>query len=157
MRILFVCTGNTCRSPMAVSIARQLAAERGLNDLEIESAGTGAYDGTGASDGAILVALERGRDLSGHRARQLTRPIVEGADLILVMGDRHLQRVLELGGEGKAYLLTDYASHGGDVHGVTDPFGSDLETYRITYDELEEVVRRAFDRLTSSRTPPEPR
>jgi len=157
MRILFVCTGNTCRSPMAASIAREVAAERGLTDLEIESAGTGAYDGTGASDGALLVAMERGRDLSEHRARQLTRALVDSADLVLVMGDRHLQRVMELGGDGKAYLLTDYASHGGDVHGVTDPFGGDLETYRVTYDELEQVVRRALDRLTSNRTPPDGR
>src|SRR5215218_6297260 len=110
MRILFVCTGNTCRSPMAASIAREVAAERGLTDLEIESAGTGAYDGTGASDGALLVAMERSRDLSEHRARQLTRALVDSADLVLVMGDRHLQRVMELGGDGKAYLLTDYAS-----------------------------------------------
>ena len=101
--------------------------------------------------------MERGHDLTGHRSRMLTRAMVERADIVLVMGDRHLQRVAELGGRGKSHLLTDYASHGGDVHGVSDPFGGDLETYRVTYDELEQVIRRAFDRLTSGRMPPEGR
>src|ERR671921_117393 len=106
MRILFVCTGNTCRSAMAEGIARRVASERGLSDLAVASAGTGANPfpaGTpmpefGASDGALLVALENGIDLGGHRARPLTRELVQQADLVLAMGDRHLARVAELGG-----------------------------------------------------------
>lgn len=155
MRILFVCTGNTCRSPMAAGIARAVAAERGLGDVVAESAGTGANPyppGTpmpemGASDGAILVAMEHGVDLAGHRARPLTQAHVEQADLVLAMADRHLVRVLELGGEGKAFLLTDFASHGGDARSVADPFGGDLSAYRETFDALERDVRRALARL----------
>ena len=154
MRILFVCTGNTCRSPMAAEIARRVAAERGLTDVTVVSAGTGAFDGSAASDGALLVAMERGGDLSGHRSQQLTRELVDAVDLVLVMGDRHLTRVAELGGTGKSWLLTDYASHGGDVHSVSDPFGGDLDTYRATYDELEAEIRRALDRLVAGRAGP---
>ena len=147
MRLLFVCTGNTCRSPMAASLARRLADERGLADLVIESAGTGAYDGTTASDGALLVAMEHGTDLSGHRARTLTTEMVEQADLVLTMGDRHLARVRELGGVAKGHRLTEFASHGAGGHDVSDPFGGDLATYRATYDELEAAIRRVLERL----------
>lgn len=147
MRLLFVCTGNTCRSPMAASLARKLADERGLADLVVESAGTGAYDGTTASDGALLVAMERGSDLSTHRARTLTAEMIEHADLVLTMGDRHLARVRELGGLDRAYRLTDFASHGASGSDVSDPFGGDLDTYRATYDELETAIRRVLERL----------
>ena len=161
MRILFVCTGNTCRSPMAAGIARTVAAERGLSDVEIESAGAGAnplpagmpMPVIGASDGALLVALEHGVDLGAHRAKPLTRELVASADLVLAMSDRHLGRALELGGAGKSFLLTDFASHGERTRGVADPFGGDLSAYRETYDELDAEVRRALDRLVPSGAP----
>ena len=149
MRLLFVCTGNTCRSPMAAALARRLADERGLADLVIESAGTGAHDGTTASDGALLVAMEHGSDLSRHRARTLTAAMVAEADLVLTMGERHLARVRELGGAGKSWRLTDFGAPDGRGRDVGDPFGGDLATYRATYDELETAIRRALERLGS--------
>ncbi len=158
MRILFVCTGNTCRSPMAAGIARTVAAERGLNDVVVESAGAGAnpfppgvpMPEIGASDGALLVAMEHGIDLGAIRAQPLTRELVDRADLVLAMGDRHLVRVGELGGAGKAFLLTDFASNGERTRGVADPFGGDLAAYRVTFAELDREVRRALDRLVPS-------
>jgi protein-tyrosine-phosphatase len=154
MRILFVCTGNTCRSPMAEAIARQVAEERGLTDVVVSSAGTGALEGSTASDGALLIGMEHGVDLSSHRSQLLTREAVAAADVILVMSIQHLLRVHELGGDGKAYLLTDFASHGNSTRTVSDPFGGDLETYRATYQELEREIRRAFDRLVPQGAPP---
>ncbi|OYV66431.1 MAG: hypothetical protein B7Z72_11365 [Gemmatimonadetes bacterium 21-71-4] len=112
MRILFVCTGNTCRSPLAEAIARNLLIERGIADVEVASAGTSAWEGASASDGALLVGLERGLDLNGHRARQLDRDLVHAADLLLAMGPHHLERIEALGGTGKGHLLTAYASRG---------------------------------------------
>ncbi len=158
MRILFVCTGNTCRSPMAAGIARAVAAERGLADVAVASAGAGAnplppgmpMPVIGASDGAILVALEHGIDLGAHRAQPLTRQLVEQADLVLAMSERHLARAEELGGAGKSFLLTDFASHGERARGVADPFGGDLAAYRGTFAELDREVRRALDRLVPS-------
>jgi len=151
MRILFICTGNTCRSPLAAAIAARVAQERGLGDLVVESAGTSAVEGQAASEGALLVGIERELDVSGHRARQLTPELVARSDLILVMGPHHLERVEALGGAGKTYLLTDYSGRTAEGRPVSDPFGGDLEVYRATVDELEAEIRRAVDRVVAER------
>ncbi|MFL5561053.1 MAG: low molecular weight protein arginine phosphatase [Gemmatimonadaceae bacterium] len=151
MKILFVCTGNTCRSPLAEAIARKIAIDRGLTDLDVASAGTSAWDGAAASDGALLVGMEHGLDLSNHRAQLLSRELVANADVVLAMGPHHLERVQALGGTGNAYTLTGYASHGKIDRAISDPVGAELAVYRATYDELEREIRRALDRLTADR------
>jgi protein-tyrosine-phosphatase len=151
MRVLFVCTGNTCRSPMAEAIATRMAAERGLTDITFASAGTSAWDGAPASDGALLVAMERGLDLNSHRAQMLSGEIVEAAGLILVMSPHHRDRAIVLGGDGKTHLLTDYSARSTEGRAVMDPFGGDLETYRLTFDELTGEISRVFARLQVER------
>ncbi len=150
MRLLFVCTGNTCRSPMAEAIARQLADERAL-DVTASSAGTSAWEGAPASDGALLVALEEGLDLSMHRAQVLSRELVAAADLILVMSPHHGERAIVLGGEGRTHLLTDYAARTTTGRPVQDPFGGELDLYRATLVELSSEMALVFDRLAAER------
>ena len=152
MRILFVCTGNTCRSALAEALARRVIVERALSEVDVQSAGTSAWDGAPASDGALLVGMERSLDLSQHRAQTLSRELVRDADLVLAMGPHHLERIEALGGSGRSWLLTDYASRGASVRPVNDPIGGDLDLYRATADELEQEIRRVFDRIMAERS-----
>jgi protein-tyrosine phosphatase len=136
---------------MAEAIARRETITRGLMDVEVGSAGTSTVEGSGSSDGALLVALEHQLDLSPHRSRPLTRELVESHDLVLCMTANHLDRALALGGEGKSALLSDFAANSATHQQISDPFGGDLEGYRETFAELTRLVRAAFDRLSAPR------
>ena len=151
-RILLVCTGNICRSPLAEALLTHALRERGAQDVEVSSAGTGAWDGAPASEGAYLVGLERGLDLSGHRARLLTRELAEQADLVLTMARHHRARVQELGGEGRVFVLGEYAGRTAEEAEVSDPFGGDLDVYRQTCEELEQLVAAVAERLVAEGT-----
>lgn len=156
MRILFVCTGNTCRSPMAEVLCRRIAEEPGRPAVEARSAGTHTREGMPASGGAIRAAGRHGLSLEEHASTPLSPDLVEWADLILAMGPSHLRRVLELGGLGKGVLLGAFASGGfqGDVPGgddswaVPDPYGGDDAVYEETFRTLERYVDAAMKRLS---------
>lgn len=153
MHLLFVCTGNTCRSPLAEGIARQLIATEGVVGVTVGSAGVHAEDGSPASDGSLLVAMEHGLDLADHRSRALTPALVESANVVLALGPSHLPGIAELGGESVAYLLTDFATHGRESAGVSDPFGRSLDVYRETYVELRALVEQVIDRVRDGNEP----
>jgi protein-tyrosine-phosphatase len=148
MNLLFVCSGNTCRSPLAEALAKKVAASRGIEEISVSSAGTNAIENVPATDEALLVGMERGLDLTGHRSRQLTPAIVSEADLIFVMTPGHLEQVKQMGGRGKVHVIDEYAS-GATDKGISDPYGGDLDAYRNTTDSLEEELERLFDRLQS--------
>lgn len=149
MRILFVCTGNTCRSPLAEAIARRIIAESGKDNIIVESAGTQAWEGSPASDEALLVGVERSLDLSGHRARRLSPEIVAASDLVLVMSSSHLPQVREMDPTASVHLLAGYGSDGGS-HSIADPFGGNLSDYRATADELEKELTRILERIPAA-------
>jgi protein-tyrosine-phosphatase len=134
---------------MAAAILRRALEERRVTGVEVESAGTGAWDGAPASEGAYLVALEHGLDLSAHRARLLTRDLVRGADLVLAMSPQHRARAEALGAGDRAVTLPEYAGEAGGE--VPDPYGSELDEYRAAFDRLQALIEAVADRLAARR------
>jgi len=146
MNLLFVCTGNTCRSPLAEAIARAEAARRGL-DVECRSAGTSAFPGHPASPPGAVVAAERGLDLGAHRSRPLDVALVEWADAILVMARWHGETVRAGVPDAPVELLTSYLPEGHDARDrdVPDPIGGDLDMYARTFDVIAAAIAGLFD------------
>lgn len=129
MKILFVCSGNTCRSPMAQAVFRKIAAEKNLN-AECSSAGISTFTGSPASDNSVKALKEIGIDLSDFRSTSITAliPRLKEFDLFVPMTYAHAMALLRLGVEKKKIYLFDTD--------VSDPYGGDLSVYRATRDEL---------------------
>ena len=147
-KILFVCTGNSCRSPMAEGILQYLLREQGIKDILVESAGTHAPQGMPPTQNAILVTTERGIDIMGHRARILTREMIEDADLILVMEKSHTIFIRNYfpRGKHKTHLLKTFPSEDYEDE-VYDPIGGDLTIYRSCVEELDREIRRVLPEI----------
>lgn len=153
MKVMFICTGNTCRSPLAEGMLRRMLADRHVDGVTVSSAGTGAWAGAPASEGSYLVALEDGVDLSAHRAQPLTPELAASADLILTMSRSHRQRLNELGLGDRTFLLGEYAGRSGTAAEVDDPYGGSLSDYRDTYLQLKELLGAVVQRLERERIP----
>ncbi|MDP3044033.1 MAG: low molecular weight protein arginine phosphatase [Eubacteriales bacterium] len=144
--ILFVCTGNTCRSPMAAGLARHLLAQGGELRVQVLSAGVWALPGAKATEEAVEALAEQGIDISEHRSTMLTADLIEQADVVLTMTATHKQNVLQAGGqaEHKVFTIGEYARMGGDL---ADPFGGSLAVYRQYAARLEILIKLGLKRL----------
>jgi protein-tyrosine-phosphatase len=145
--LLFVCTGNTCRSPIAAAAAQAELARRGWSHVRVASAGTGAAPDAPASEHTVTVLSEHGLDISAHRARAVSPELLEWADLVLAMSPSHLAALAELGAAHKSALITEFLEDERAASGVEDPFGGPIEDYRRTYELLAAAVSRLLDRL----------
>ncbi len=145
--ILFVCTGNTCRSPLAEVVARHALQRRGWNHVRVDSAGTSAVWGASASEGSLHAAELSGLDLSGHRSQPLTYELIESADIILGMTAGHVAAVEAMGGAGKVSLVTDFIEGVGSGEAIRDPLGGTPEEYLEVRRRISEAVEALLTRL----------
>ncbi|MGB2990601.1 MAG: low molecular weight protein arginine phosphatase [Candidatus Zixiibacteriota bacterium] len=160
LRVLFVCTGNTCRSPMAEGILKKLLEDKGVGNLEVSSAGTHGLSNAPASLFAMEVAGDRNIDLSGHRSRRLTAGMIDNADLILAMSQEHLDYIKRIGGTAgdrtfllKAFPQVNSASNkgrNGGVLSIEDPIGGSPDDYQRSFADIEKEIKRILPKLLSS-------
>jgi protein-tyrosine-phosphatase len=146
-KILFVCTANICRSPMAGALFRLIVDEKGVGEnWQIETAGTWGREGMAASEGAQAVMLRSGIDLGSHRSRIIDRGIIEKADLVLTMerGHKEALQVEYPDLAGRIYLLSEMA---GESAEISDPIGGPLSGYEDTAQEIERILREGFHRI----------
>lgn len=145
--ILFVCTGNLCRSPMAAGFLRHRLSEQGLDARhQVLSAGVWAVDNHPASEQAIAVMAERGIDISNHIAHTTTAKDIAEADLILVMSQEHEQTIRNTWPQygWKVQRLSEMVGKRKDI---ADPYGGPIEEYRACADTLEEYINQGFKRI----------
>lgn len=154
--ILFVCTGNTCRSSMAAALMERKIRQRGLNDIVVKviSAGTGTVDGLPASAEAIEVMKQRDIDLTGHKSAQLTPEMIDAADLILVMTARHKQQVLSLNPNAvdKVFMLNEFILSSSEKEMLEAQYQEALQTLRKKTEAFYHQHGAELDNLNSEKT-----
>lgn len=150
MKIMFVCTGNTCRSSMAAGLAKEMVKQRNKEkEIEIFSAGTMAWPGSPAAEQAMKSLAKKNIDIKDHQASSLTEELIANTDLILTMTTNHQHQVLEIAPEAKdkVYTLGQYVKEAGDI---PDPIGQPLAVYQACAERLAYLINKALDKILNN-------
>jgi protein-tyrosine phosphatase len=149
LRVVFVCLGNICRSPIAERVAERAAAEAGITGVEFSSAGTISEEYDDPMDRrAVAVLKEHGYRYADHKARRVTEIQIESADLVVAMEDVHLRGVLDLAPDpSKVFLLTEFDPMAVPGSGVPDPFFGSDSGFHDTLTAIEAAMPGLLDRI----------
>ncbi|MBE6819889.1 MAG: low molecular weight phosphatase family protein [Ruminococcaceae bacterium] len=140
MNILFVCTGNTCRSPMAEGIFKKLLAEKNITDINCSSAGLFAMTGDEVTPNSVKACERFGVDISSHRARRITSFVLDETDRFVCMTFDHAASLSLYVDPDKVLVL------GG---GIPDPYGGDIETYMMCANSIKIALNAQFEQITA--------
>ena len=145
--ILFVCTGNSCRSPLAEIIMKNVLRDAGVKKVNVSSAGTAAFVGGLPSGGAVFAAKHMGLTLAGFRSRALTQRRVRRADVILTMGAAQRNQIIDRWPDAKdrTFVICDYS--GSPRTRIADPIGQPDEVYVGCARALSDEIKRALPRI----------
>lgn len=155
-KVVFVCTGNTCRSSMAEGLFRKILKQEGKEkDILVESCGIAAVNGDPASFYAQKVMKDEGIDISSHSARIMTEEFLQSADLILTMTKSHKQYILNMHPKtkGRVFVLGEFADEqiDDDMMDISDPFGGNEGQYKKTVDQIKQRLYAVLKRLEKTR------
>ena len=146
MNIIFICTGNTCRSPMAKVIAEDAFKKAGI-DASVSSAGVSVYKPSKASDHAIAAAKTNGLCLRGHKSRRVTDEMLKSADLILTMTNGHKHYLSDEFPQHDEKIYTLYEFCAGTDDDIVDPFGGERSDYDGCFGQLNELIKMLTEKL----------
>ncbi len=148
MNILFVCSGNTCRSPLAKALLEKILEEHPdlKEKISVDSAGLYAFEGEPASELAIEAAKAYGANLEDHVSKEVNEDLVDWADLILVMESFHKDEIIDEFGcpRDKVHLLTEYVGVDGEI---PDPYGGDIQEYMETAGNIYNLLNKLVEKI----------
>ncbi len=156
--VLFVCTANVCRSPMAAALlrARLRKEQKDWEDWRVDSAGTWAPDGQSAAKNSCLVMAERGLDINSHRSQAVTAGMLHRYHLILTMEAGHKEalqvefpRIAD-----RVFLLSEMVGEQGEID---DPYGGPIEAYRATAEKVDQILANGMAKIIELARPKEPK
>ncbi len=138
-KVMFICSGNTCRSPLAEGLFKKFLNDNNITDIQVGSAGVGAFPGDEASINSILVAGNRGVDISSHRARNLNPEHLISTDLFFCMSHSHKQILLRYCDEDKIVVLN-----------VPDPYGRPIDSYEECARQIENQFPEILEKIQNT-------